>query len=160
MQYRTDPKSGNQLSALGFGCMRFPKSAALCEELITTAVHAGVNYFDTAYIYPGSEPTLGSILKKHGLREKIFLADKLPHFLCKKEIVVAQPCTSLKNKHCAKNVMPCTTSNYIPLHENMHVFFNPMPSQNPRPPTQNNDPPSPSPNVQSKDSPVVNHAHA
>jgi predicted aldo/keto reductase-like oxidoreductase len=83
MQYRTDPKSGNQLSALGFGCMRFPKSAALCEELVTTAVNAGINYFDTAYIYPGSEPTLGSILKKHGLREKIFLADKLPHFLCK-----------------------------------------------------------------------------
>jgi predicted aldo/keto reductase-like oxidoreductase len=53
MQYRTDPKSSNQLSALGFGCMRFPKSAALCEELITTAVNAGINYFDTAYIEHG-----------------------------------------------------------------------------------------------------------
>ena len=85
MQYRMDPKSGNMLSALGFGCMRFPSSAAECETMITTAVEAGVNYFDTAYIYPGSERTLGSVLKKHGLRGRIFIADKLPHFRCKKK---------------------------------------------------------------------------
>ena len=36
MLYRIDPKSGNKLSSLGFGCMRFPNSAALREELITT----------------------------------------------------------------------------------------------------------------------------
>ena len=83
MQYRTDPKSGNRLSALGLGCMRFPKNAAACDELITSAVEAGINYFDTAYMYSGSEATLGGILKKHGLREKIFIADKLPHFRCK-----------------------------------------------------------------------------
>ena len=84
MQYRMDPKSGNKLSTLGFGCMRFPRSAALCEDLITTAVKAGINYFDTAHMYPGSEATLGGILKKHGLREKVFIADKLPHFRCKR----------------------------------------------------------------------------
>ena len=83
MQYRTDPKNGNQLSVLGFGCMRFPKKAELCEDLITTAIKLGVNYFDTAHLYLGSEVTLGKILKKHGLREKIFIADKLPHFRCK-----------------------------------------------------------------------------
>ena len=83
MQYRTDPKNGNRLSVIGFGCMRFPKQAELCEELITTAVEKGINYFDTAYIYPGSEVTLGKILNKHGLRKKIFIADKLPHFRCK-----------------------------------------------------------------------------
>ena len=83
MQYRADPKSGNQLSALGFGCMRFPKNAAACDELITSAVEAGINYFDTAYMYSGSEATLGGILKKHGLREKVYIADKLPHFRCK-----------------------------------------------------------------------------
>ena len=33
MQYHTDPKSGNKLSSLGFGCMRFPRSAALCERV-------------------------------------------------------------------------------------------------------------------------------
>ena len=83
MQYRTDPKNGNQLSVLGFGCMRFPRKAEQCEEIITTAVKMGINYFDTAHLYLGSEVTLGKILKKHGLREKIFIADKLPHFRCK-----------------------------------------------------------------------------
>ena len=83
MQFRTDPKNGKQLSALGFGCMRFPKNAALCDELITKAVESGINYFDTAHMYMGSEATLGGILKNHGLREKILIADKLPHFRCK-----------------------------------------------------------------------------
>jgi predicted aldo/keto reductase-like oxidoreductase len=55
----------------------------LCDELITTAIKAGINYFDTAHMYSGSEATLGGILKKHGLREKVFIADKLPHFRCK-----------------------------------------------------------------------------
>ena len=85
MQYRADPKSGRQLSALGFGCMRFPGSAELRERLIVSAVEAGVNYFDTAFMYPGSEAALGGILKKNGLREKIYIADKLPHFRCKNE---------------------------------------------------------------------------
>jgi predicted aldo/keto reductase-like oxidoreductase len=62
--------------------MRFPRDAALCDALISSAVDAGINYFDTAHIYPGSEATLGGILKKHGLREKIFIADKLPHYRC------------------------------------------------------------------------------
>ena len=84
MQYRLDPRSGSWLSVLGFGCMRLPNSAALREELITTAVKAGINYFDTAYLYSGNEAALGSVLNKHNLREKVFLADKLPHHKCKK----------------------------------------------------------------------------
>ncbi|MCL2494602.1 MAG: aldo/keto reductase [Oscillospiraceae bacterium] len=83
MQYRTDPKSGRRLSALGFGCMRLPNSAEQREQLIVSAVAAGVNYFDTAYLYPGSEAALGGILKKNDLREKIYIADKLPHSRCK-----------------------------------------------------------------------------
>jgi len=90
MLYRTDPKSGNELSALGFGCMRFPrgitgqvdldKSAAL----ILSAVERGMNYFDTAYIYGGSEATLGQIFAGNpGLREQINLATKLPIFALK-----------------------------------------------------------------------------
>ena len=85
MQYRADPRNGNRLSVLGFGCMRFPRDAALCDELVVTAVTAGINYFDTALMYPGNEATLGGILKKHGLREKVFIADKLPHFRCKSQ---------------------------------------------------------------------------
>jgi len=85
MNYRLD-KHGNPLSALGFGCMRFPQAMgridmAETERLITAAFRAGVNYYDTAYIYPGSEAALGEILDKHNIRDKVHIATKLPHYL-------------------------------------------------------------------------------
>ena len=83
MQYREDRISGNKLSILGLGCMRFPRSAAETEGMIVRAVEAGVNYFDTAYLYPGSEETLGRVLAKHGLRDRVFIASKLPLILCR-----------------------------------------------------------------------------
>ena len=66
MQYRLD-KAGNPLSVLGFGCMRFPEKGRgidmeQTEQEILEAYRAGVNYFDTAYIYGGSEAALGEIL--------------------------------------------------------------------------------------------------
>ena len=87
MNYRTD-KYGNKLSILGFGCMRFPMKAgridmAETECEILTAVEGGVNYFDTAYIYPGSEAALGEILERNGLRDRVYIATKLPHYLIK-----------------------------------------------------------------------------
>ncbi len=85
MEYRQD-KYGNRLSALGFGCMRFQRGVtgidlAATEQQLLAAVEGGVNYFDTAYIYPGSEAAVGEIFAKHGLREKVYIATKLPHYL-------------------------------------------------------------------------------
>ena len=85
MQYRRD-RYGNAVSALGFGCMRLPMSKgkidlAASEKLLLAAIEAGVNYFDTAYIYPGSEAALGEILARNGLRDKVNIATKLPHYL-------------------------------------------------------------------------------
>ena len=85
MNYRLD-KYGNQISALGFGCMRFQRNLgsidlAEAEREILAAIDGGVNYFDTAYIYPGSESALGEILEKNGLRHKVYIATKLPHYL-------------------------------------------------------------------------------
>lgn len=88
MQYRIDPRSGKQLSALGFGCMRFPQTALgridadATEALVLDAVRRGINYFDTAYLYRGSEEVLGSIIDKNGLREEVLIATKLPHSSC------------------------------------------------------------------------------
>ena len=87
MNYRTD-RYGNQLSILGFGCMRFPQTLGKIdmketEAEIMTAYDAGVNYYDTAYIYPGSEAALGEILNKNQIREKVSIATKLPHYLIK-----------------------------------------------------------------------------
>ena len=85
MNYRPD-KYGNKISVLGFGCMRFPNTMgkidmAKTECLILQAVEGGVNYFDTAYIYGGSEAALGEILEKNGLRDKVNITTKLPHYL-------------------------------------------------------------------------------
>ena len=87
MQYRKDIRSGNQISALGFGCMRFPERMGRIdrektEKLLLKAFESGINYYDTAYMYPGSEEVLGEILKKNGLREKVFIATKLPQSMC------------------------------------------------------------------------------
>lgn len=90
MQYRTDPKTNNRISALGLGCMRFPATvpgrpdARAAETIIARAVERGINYLDTAYLYPGSEACVGAALERLGLRDKVFLATKLPHGSCKR----------------------------------------------------------------------------
>ena len=88
MQYRKD-RYGNPISVLGYGCMRFTQTAgkidiAKTEKELLEAFHGGVNYFDTAYIYPGSEAALGEILARNGIREQVNIATKLPHYLLKK----------------------------------------------------------------------------
>ena len=85
MQYRDD-KYGNKLSILGYGCMRFTKKGnsidiARAEKEIMAAYKAGVNYFDTAYIYPGSEEAIGEIFERNHIREKINIATKLPQYM-------------------------------------------------------------------------------
>ena len=85
MNYRSD-KYGNPISTLGFGCMRLPMKLGRidmpeAEREIMAAIHAGVNYFDTAYVYPGSEAALGEILEKNGVRDRVNIATKLPHYL-------------------------------------------------------------------------------
>lgn len=85
MQYRKD-KNGAELSVLGYGCMRFTKKGggidiAKAEQELLEAYRAGVNYFDTAYIYGGSEAALGEIFQRNDLREKVHIATKLPQYL-------------------------------------------------------------------------------
>ncbi|MBQ1189384.1 MAG: aldo/keto reductase [Lachnospiraceae bacterium] len=87
MQYRND-KYGNKISVLGYGCMRFSQKAGRVElekteKEILAAYEAGVNYYDTAYIYPGSEAALGEILERNQIRDKVNIATKLPHYMIK-----------------------------------------------------------------------------
>lgn len=89
MLYRTMPKNGDQLSALGFGCMRLPMVDGRIDEKraiaqIRSAIDGGVNYMDTAWPYHDgeSEPLLGKALKD-GYREKVKVATKLPTWLIK-----------------------------------------------------------------------------
>ena len=87
IQYRLDKKSNNKLSALGFGCMRFPNTLGnvdlqKADALVMEAINQGINFFDTAYIYPGSEAALGYVLHKNQVRDKVYIATKLPLFKC------------------------------------------------------------------------------
>jgi predicted aldo/keto reductase-like oxidoreductase len=90
MLYRKNPKNGDELSILGFGCMRLPvkEDGTIDEERATRqvryAIDHGVNYVDTAWPYhmEQSEPFLGRALAD-GYREKVKLATKLPSWMVK-----------------------------------------------------------------------------
>lgn len=90
MEYRVNPKNNDKLSLLGFGCLRFQKKQGniIMEEAnrqIMNAIEHGVNYFDTAYVYGGSEEALGQVLFQNQCREKVYIATKLPHYFIKKQ---------------------------------------------------------------------------
>ncbi len=87
VNYRKD-KYGNDLSILGYGCMRFSRTGGKvdidkAEQEILAAFRGGVNYYDTAYVYPGSEAALGEILERNHIRDQVAIATKLPHYLIK-----------------------------------------------------------------------------
>ncbi len=87
MKYRTD-KYGNKVSVLGYGCMRFTSKGIKldyqkAEKEIMEAYNAGVNYYDTAYVYSGSEELLGRVLDENKIRDKVYIATKLPHYMIK-----------------------------------------------------------------------------
>ena len=87
MQYRKD-KYGNEISILGLGCMRFTKNGNTINlkkatKEVAYAIEHGLNYFDTAHLYPGNEVAVGNIIKELGCREKIYIATKLPQYKVK-----------------------------------------------------------------------------
>lgn len=84
MQYRKLASNSDEISILGFGCMRLPQkdgkiNEEMAGEMILYAIENGVNYIDTASTYQmgDSEPFLGRLLS-HGHRKKVKLATKLP----------------------------------------------------------------------------------
>ena len=100
MKYRKD-KYGNPLSVLGYGCMRFQRKQgkidmALAQKQVMAAYEGGVNYYDTAYIYPGSEAAIGEIFEKNGIREKINIATKLPHYMIKSMDGIEKECRPVR----------------------------------------------------------------
>ncbi len=107
MQYRKD-KKGNSLSVLGYGCMRFTRQRGgidldKAEAEVMAAIEGGVNYLDTAYIYPGSEAAVGEILHRNQCRGRVYLATKLPHYMIRSlegvERTFSEQLRRLKTEH-------------------------------------------------------------
>ncbi|MDR1612628.1 MAG: aldo/keto reductase, partial [Planctomycetota bacterium] len=94
MTCRVNPKNGDKLSLLGYGCMRFPLlpsagtpyssevDEAAAVRLIDFAIEHGVNFFDSAYVYHGgrSEVIMGNALKRRK-RSDYFISTKMPTLL-------------------------------------------------------------------------------
>ena len=91
MTMNRHPRTGTNVSALGYGCMRFPMLPASTSprgpeidekaafRLIDCALDHGINYFDSAYFYHSgaSEEVLGKALARHP-RERFLVATKMP----------------------------------------------------------------------------------
>ena len=91
MEYRTNPVSGDKVSLIGFGCMRWPMvdqpdgsqliDQEAVNEMVDYAIAHGINYFDTspAYLRGQSEKAAGIALSRHP-RESYYIATKLSNF--------------------------------------------------------------------------------
>ena len=94
MTYRKNPKTGENISILGYGCMRWPTKPVengdegedeidqeAVNRLVDTALEHGVNYFDTspAYCKGKSEGATGTALSRHP-RHSYYIATKLSNF--------------------------------------------------------------------------------
>lgn len=91
MTYRTNPNTGDKVSLLGYGCMRWPTvkdkdgkdviDQETVNGLIDYALEHGVNYFDTSpvYVQGQSEKATATALNRHP-RDSYYLATKLSNF--------------------------------------------------------------------------------
>ena len=95
MTYRTNPKTGEKVSILGYGMMRLPSKSGkpsgnsnndeidqeMVNKQVDYAIEHGVNYFDTspAYCMGQSEHATGIALSRHK-RDEFFIATKLSNF--------------------------------------------------------------------------------
>ena len=87
MIYRDFGKTGEKVSAIGFGCMHLPEiekdgnwfiDQEKVDEMLAYAVEHGINYFDSApyYCHHHSEEAVGHALKP--FRDKVLISTKLP----------------------------------------------------------------------------------
>ena len=94
MTYRTNHNTGDKVSILGYGCMRWPTieggsardqrskiDQESVNELVDYAIAHGVNYFDTSPVYCQgmSEEATGIALSRHP-RNTYFIATKMSNF--------------------------------------------------------------------------------
>jgi predicted aldo/keto reductase-like oxidoreductase len=81
---------GESIGKLGYGFMRLPTTTdggfdpEPMKKMVDVFLDAGFSYFDTAYVYPGSEEALRETLVKRHPRERYTITTKMPLFLVNK----------------------------------------------------------------------------
>ena len=82
----------SKMPKLGFGLMRLPEKDGKVDisrvsDMVDAYMKAGMNYFDTAYVYHGgnSEKAIREALVQRYPRESFMLATKLPAWCMKNE---------------------------------------------------------------------------
>lgn len=123
LTYRVNPKNGDKISLLGYGCMRFPVLSTATSPgspeidepaataLIDHAIEYGVNFFDTAWMYHRgmSQVIMGNALKRHPRSE---------HFICNKMPTPMRPTLEVAKETFATQLERCQTDyfDYYLLH--------------------------------------------
>jgi predicted aldo/keto reductase-like oxidoreductase len=85
-----DKYLGEAIGKLGFGFMRLPEREdgsfdyEPMKKMVDRFLEAGFTYFDTAYIYPGSEEALRETLVKRHPRDSFTISTKMPTYFIKK----------------------------------------------------------------------------
>ena len=77
---------GKDVPKLGFGLMRLPRKGVVTDieqvkKMVDMFMEAGFTYFDTAYVYPGSEAATRKALVERYPRESYTLCTKLNAFM-------------------------------------------------------------------------------
>ncbi|MDI7741464.1 aldo/keto reductase [Lysinibacillus fusiformis] len=77
MKKRKLGSSEIEISEISLGCMSLPTSLTDAKPIVETALHSGVNYFDTADLYDKgiNEEIVGELLKPH--RHEVVIATKV-----------------------------------------------------------------------------------
>ena len=76
---------GKDVPKLGFGLMRLPRKGVVTDieqtkKMVDMFMEAGFTYFDTAYVYPGSESAIKKALVYRYPRDSYTLCTKMNAF--------------------------------------------------------------------------------
>lgn len=121
-----------EIKKLGFGLMRLPKdenkviNVEEVKKMVDEFIEAGFNYFDTAWIYDGSEVAIKEALVDRYPRDKFFLASKNAAMICEtKEEAYKQLDESLERSGAGYfdyYLLHCIKDNNIKKYEDFGMF--------------------------------------
>ena len=98
MEYRSLGRTGLEVSTLCLGTVKFGKATPEdeCRAILESAIDAGINFIDTAYVYGNSEAIIGKTLERSGQRDAVYIATKIQPMANDRHTIVRQCEESLR----------------------------------------------------------------